>query len=314
MKRNNRIIQYGWNLFLASRVFPYGRFLITLFPFYAILMHSTSNISLWSLTLILPYVFAFSAGFMYNTICDSGTDPKDKNPITRGDLSMKIATVEMRILIAFSIALLFIFYKNWIAWITFLIYLFLWLSYSGLRIRFKESLAGPVAASIVLWIGPSLIVLIEFNFFETSAMTLLLGLFFIFIAYEIEHTIIDYELDALYGSKTFSIKLGKRNATITKYCMLIAGFIFLMYATEFLIGDEAILFRAIFAILFLLSIIFNIYNWHQIGYTEPKYISLSPLPYILTRIFIIAYGLLLLQIPTILIIFVIWIFFIRKYP
>src|SRR5512136_1372074 len=119
----HRMLQTARWVYLSSRVFPYGRYLITLFPFYAFLIADGTVDSVWQLAYVLPFVFAFSAGFIYNTLCDAPTDPESKNPITRGDFSKRQAKLSVVGMSAICLASSAVIYTSWIAVTTIAFYL-----------------------------------------------------------------------------------------------------------------------------------------------------------------------------------------------
>jgi 4-hydroxybenzoate polyprenyltransferase len=293
-------------LYMAARKFPYGQYLITVFPFYAILILNGFINSLYSLLLLLPFIAVMVAGFMYNTICDAPTDPKEKNPIGRGDISKRNTLIGMILSIIASILFFILLYKSYVAFLFFLFYIFLWLAYSGSKIRFKETFLGPLIASIVLFIGTPFIILLEFNYFNYSSILLLLGLLVIYIAHEIKHTIKDYDVDKSYNCKTFAIIFGRKYSSITEYLLLTTGFVFLL-GSSYLIGNSYY-FNIIFLILVLISIILLFYYGIKTNYNIENDLY-NYMPYIITRVFIIVYACLVLNLSPLLILFIIWISF-----
>lgn len=284
-----KILKFGLRIKALIRVFPYGNYLITVFPVFAILVQKGLIVSIWSLLYILPFVSIMAAGFGYNTICDAKKDPKEKNVITRGDMSKNSAYFLVMFLLIFSPLLFLSLYKSIYALAFFIFYVFLWLAYSGIKIRFKENYLGPVVASIVLWVAAPITLAIEFNLLDSAVLYLLLGLFFIYIGYEIRHTLGDYDMDLAYNCKTFAVIFGKKYATIIEYISLIIGYLLLLISVYCLLGPSLIDFTILFTTL-LIFIRF---------------------PFIVTRIFIIVYSCTLLQLPTLLILFIIWILLIR---
>jgi 4-hydroxybenzoate polyprenyltransferase len=245
-----------------------------------------------------------AAGFMYNTICDAPKDPIEKNPINRGDISEKNTFLGMVLLILGSISVFLILYKSYIAFSFFLVYIFLWLAYSGLRIRFKETVLGPLVASIVLFVGAPFIILLEFNYFDLSSVFLLLGLFLIYIAHEIAHTIKDYDVDKSYNCKTFAIILGRKYSAIIEYLTIIMGVAFLLGSS--ILIQTSIYFNLLLGIMFICSIITMIFYGFKSNFTN-RHSFIRLMPYLLTRIFIIGYACLILDLSPLLILFIIWI-------
>lgn len=295
----------------VSRAFPYGRYLITIFPFFAILMNAGFITSFSSLLLIIPFITTMQAGFMFNTYCDAEKDPKEKNPITRGDISKKTVLSLVILWVIISNLLFILIFKSKMAIILFLIYNFFWFGYSGLKIRFKETVLGPIIASIVLFVGPPLILLSEFNYFNHAIMSLLIGLFIIYTAHEIKHTVIEHDIDLSYNCKTFAVILGKKLATIIEYIALIIGYLFLLGATLSLEDSPTV--PLAFIIFFSIAVVSTVLYGYRVNFSLKKDLIFITLPYIATRVFIIIYGCLILNIPWLLIIFILWILFTDKY-
>ena len=291
----------------ATRVVNYGYYLVILFPFFALLLEYSRMAPSQVILFIVPFVFAMASGFIYNTICDAEKDPKEKNPITRGDLSTKQAFLALSafLLVAFF---LMIFISQSIAVILlFSVYMCIWFAYSGLGVRLKESIFGPVAASVVLWSGPSLILLVAFNYFTLSTISLLFGLFMIYIGHEIKHTIMDHDSDSTQDCKTFAVILGKKRASTAEYATLIAGVVFLLAGGYFLPQDSEAGITLFFAVLFAAAIISTGLYTLKCNYQVPSVITrITMLPYIVTKMFIITYGLVVLRLPLILVFFVLW--------
>ena len=295
-----------------SRVFPYGGYLITIFPFFAVLIHNDLIVSPWSLLLIIPFIPAMAAGFIYNTICDANKDPKEKNAITRGDFTKNNAFVVVIVSIIISFLIFLLTYTSKLSLIFFIFYIFLWLAYSGLKLRFKESLIAPLIASFVLWVGAPFILFTEFNYFDFTTILLWLGLFVIYIGHEIKHTTIDHDMDLEYNCKTFAVRCGKKTSTIIEYIALIAGYIFLLISINSLPGTLFIEFTILFALLFSTSIISTVSYGYKVNYNLSRDKIFTTLPYITTKIFIMVYSLIVLQLSILLVFFIIWIFLINR--
>ncbi len=297
-------------LYRASRRFPYLEQLIIVFPFYAILTMNGFINSPFSLLLILPFIGVITAGFMYNTICDAHIDPKEKNPITSGDISKKTTLIWMISIIIASILLFILFYRSYLAFIFFLFYIFLWLAYSGFKIRFKESFLGPLIAAIVGSVGAPFILLVEFNYFSYSSNLLFLGLFIISFAHEILHTVVDYDEDKLCSCKTFAIIFGKKYSSLFEYLLLIIGLVLLL-GSSYSIGNSYI-FNLIFVILFFVSIISTVSYGIKNNF-KVNTVLYNAMPYLLTRVFIIIYACLIFKLSALIILFIIWISFMDKF-
>lgn len=307
-----KMIRYDYQ---ASRVFPYLHYLIILFPFLALLInHGHVNVSMWLIAYVLPFVFADAAGFTYNTICDSSKDPKKKNPITRGDLSKHNAFASLAILLTLSVVSFFLIYRSILSMALFLFFILLWLAYSGFSVRFKETILAPPVASIVLWAGPPLILMAEFNYFGIDSLLLLAGIFAVYIGHEIKHTLIDHDEDMMHDCTTFAIITGKKISSYLEYLSLATGyllFIASLYAVRPPINPAYLfLFIALFGAALATTMIYGI----KMRFDHKTDVLPITLPYMAAKVFIIIYGCIMLQLPDLLIVFVIWIFVMGKYP
>lgn len=298
MKKED-LVRVLFSLRHAVRVFPYQRYLVMLFPGFALLLASSKIGAFEILLFMLSFAFAMAAGFIYNTVCDAEKDPEEKNPITRGDISTKCA-VRALVLSLFIATVLFIWASRSIfALFSFAVYMWIWFAYSGLGVRLKESVLGPVAASIVLWSGPQMLLLVSFSYLNMSAALLILGLFSIYTSYEIKHTLIDYDTDVAYDNKTFAVILGQERASLVAYTALTFGSVFLLASAYFPppgFGNTLLLF---FALLFIISIVFTAL-YESRGKDDLRgCLWSSPLPYVVTVMFIITFGLTVLRLPLI---------------
>jgi 4-hydroxybenzoate polyprenyltransferase len=300
--------------YLASRGFPYGRYLITLFPFYAFLIADGVVDSVWQLAYVIPFMFAIAAGFFYNTLCDAPTDPVSKNPITRGDFSQRQAKLSVIGLSVICLASSIIIYSSWIALATMAFYLLLWLLYSGLGVRFKESLLAPAVASYVLWVGPPSILLIQFSYFGTNPMLLLLGLFLIYAGHEIKHTVIEHEMDQQYGSRTFSVIVGQRRAACVEYVTLSAGFFFLAAVGYDMLWGSMPLSVVFFSILFLVTLAMTLTKGIRSSFKIKKDTIAVKAPYIGAKAFLIFMGAMTIGLSLLVTLFILWVFLIIPYP
>lgn len=314
MKRNSEIIQIILNIKSLFRVCPYGRFLITVLPVFAILYQNSFINSVWSILLIIPFIIAMASGYVYNTICDAKFDPKEKNILARGNLSLKTSYYILIFSVGISLLLFLFLYYSITAIFLFLIYIFLWLAYSGIKIRFKENLLAPIVASIVLWIGAPVIILSEFNYFDNSIVLLITGFFFVYIGHEIKHTVIEYEIDKKFDCKTFAVLLDKKKAIFIEYFVLILGFLCLIMSLYYLDNTLNIVFINLFSFLFLCSILLIIYYGYQAKFNITHDSLFITSPYIIAKVFLIVYSCLIIGIPLLFIVFGVWIFLIDKYP
>jgi 4-hydroxybenzoate polyprenyltransferase len=298
-------------IYESSRKFPYEQYLITSFPFFAILFMNGFNISFYSLFLLAPFITVMAGLFMYNTICDAPQDPEFKNPITRGDVSEKTVKLSMWACVVLSIFLVLLLYKSYVSDLIFILYLFLSFTYSGLRLRFKETILGPPVASFLLFCAAPLLLLVEFSYFNYSAILLLLGLFIVYFGHEIKHTIIEYDMDKSANCQTFAVVIGKKNSTIIEYLTLIIGFLLILMSINLIVNSSIII--VVFSLLTLIAIISTISYGYKNNYDINKDTFYNDLPYITTKILYIGYACLILNIPELIIFFIIWILFTDKY-
>jgi len=297
----------------VTRTFPYLEQLITLFPFFALLLASSRIAPFEVLLFVLAFAFVLAAGFTYNQIYDAEKDPGAKNPITRGEVSKGSAFLLLALSLSLAIILFVFTSRSVVATLLFGAYLFLCFAYSGLGIRLKESIFGPAAASIALWSGPPLLVLVSFNYFSVSAILLLIGLFIVYIGNEIKHTRIEDDLDASYDCKTFAVIVGKKRAAAAEYSTVALGSVFLLAGAYYApTSNTAII--ALFTAAFAISIISAVLYGARRNYNLQSDVTVIILPYIITRMFLITYGFVVLLSPPILIFFALWIFLMKEYP
>ena len=260
---------------------------------------------------LLPFIPLFAAGFMYNTLCDADKDPKEKNPVTQGAVSEKFVLIAIILNFLLSLFFVILIYSSKVAIILAVLYIFLWLSYSGIKIRFKESIVGPVVASIGFFVLPSVMLLSQFNYFSFGSIMLILGLFMIYFGHEIKHTIIEYELDLSYNCRTFAVILGKKDANIVEYVSIIIGYFFLLASIYYFIPNYLLII--LFTIIFMFSMISTVTYGIKTNFDQSKDVLYNILPYIATRFSIITLGLLILNLPILIVLFVIWILFTDRY-
>jgi 4-hydroxybenzoate polyprenyltransferase len=305
LKKAFRTIIY---VYYASKCFPFGDYFFVVFPFISILLTDGLMNSIWDLLLVIPYGISMASGFIHNTICDLATDPKEKNIIGQGHLQKGLAENSMVILMLLAIISSIILYNSWIAIALFWSIILMALAYNGLGMRLKESMFGPIIASITLWIGAPLVILTEFNYIKNSLVLLLVfGIFFVYIGYEIQHTIRDYEIDLAYGNKTFSVRAGKKNAVMVEYLSVFLGYILLIssiYTYSHYIFTNALIFCVIvFALSLGLAIAYGI----KVKFNIERNSIFPVIPYHITKLFILFYGLLILKIPEAILVFIIYI-------
>jgi 4-hydroxybenzoate polyprenyltransferase len=303
--RKEDAIKIFFSVRQATRAFPYERYLLTLFPVFALLLASSKIRASEIVLVLLAFAFVFAAGFIYNAVCDAEKDPKAKNPISRGDLSTKGA-IRALVLSLFVATILFIWASQSIlAIFSFVVYLYLCLAYSGLGVRLKESVLGPFAASFVLWSGPPLVVLVSFGNLNISAGLLVLGLFSVYASREIEHTLIDHDLDVTYDNQTFAVVLGPELASIVAYTALTFGSVFLLASAYFPPPSFSTAILLLFALLFIISIVSTALHTSRRNYDFHAG-ALTAAPYVVTAMFIITFGLMVLRLPLMLVFFALW--------
>ena len=309
-------------LYRTSKSLKYGAYFITMFPFFAILIYNGFINSPWALFYILPFIPAFAGGFMFNTFGDRFKDPNGKNPIVKGAISEKFVLTSIALSFLLSILFMILIYSSTIALFLLLLIIFLSLIYSGSKLRLKESIFGPMIASVGFFVLPGVILLTEFNYFSFGSILLILGLFIIYYAHEIKHTILEYELDLSYDCRTFAVILGKKNSNIVEYISLIMGFLLLIISIYYLLPDSYLLVQysitnsyivLAFAIFFIISFILTLLYGIRTGFDQKEDMIYNTLPYIATRTCYITIGLFLLSLPLLVILFVVWILFTDKY-
>jgi 4-hydroxybenzoate polyprenyltransferase len=217
-------------LFQLTRALSYTRFLFMLVPFFSLL--ASDNIvssPVLVISLIIPFVFLHAAGFTYNFMCDVHVDSVDKNPITKGSISKNKASLLLLAFLLISAILFTFFYRSVAAFLLFAVYMFFWLSYSGLKIRFKESLIGVFVASFVLWVAAPLILITEFSYFSNTVVAILLFVFLTYAGQEMLHTILDYDNDSAKNCKTFAVQAGRKKAIIIMCMLILVGYLCILW-------------------------------------------------------------------------------------
>lgn len=199
------------------RYFPYLDFSAQFFPIYAYLYATRSIHSPAALLLMAPFVFVHAAGFAYNNLVDRDDPPFRVNPVASGSISPKQAGWIIGVCVSLSLLAFGLMYRSPAAWGGYLAYLVLAFAYSGLGVRFKERLVGPLVMAYGWAAGP-LIIALEFNRLSDPVITrLILAIFLIYAGREVYHTIIDYENDLQTGYRTFAVRTSSplRRAALT---------------------------------------------------------------------------------------------------
>jgi 4-hydroxybenzoate polyprenyltransferase len=312
--RKGDAIKFFFSVKLAARAFPYERYLLTLFPAFALLLASNKIGASEILLFLLAFAFAMAAGFIYNVVCDAEKDPEAKNPITRGDMSTKGAIRVVVLSLVVAIVLFIWASQSKLAIFLFVVYLCLCLAYSGLSVRLKESVLGPFAASFVMWSAPPLLVLVSFSYLNISAGLLVLGLFSIYACHEIEHTLIDHDLDVASDYRTFAVTVGPARASIGAYTALTFGSVFLLASAYFPPPSFSATILLLFALLFIISIVSTVVYVSRRDYNLRGGARLTAVPYVVTGMFIITFGLTVLRVPLLFVFFALWFYLVSPWP
>ncbi|MGD0450531.1 MAG: UbiA family prenyltransferase, partial [Candidatus Bathyarchaeia archaeon] len=270
------------------------------------------HITPYSFLLIIPFIPAMAAGFIYNAICDAAKDPKFKNPITNGTLPKEVAQIVAIAFALISAILFFLLYSSLVALSISTLYLILWFAYSGLKIRFKETYLAPIVASFVLWVGAPLILVAEFNSFKILIDGLLLGLFFVFFSFEVNHTIGDYDLDLKYDCRTFAVRVGQKKAIIAKHITLSFGYALILLSAYFLLdaSNMILVFLPLFP---LTQTVMILYDKKRIRLDRKMYENLFFVsPFFVIKFFLIIFSVLVMNFQIQYSLFFIWLFLIDK--
>lgn len=303
-----QLISSAANLGKLLRHFPYTEMLALFLPIYALLYVHGRIVSPVALLLMVPFVFAYAAGFVYNNITDIKDDPYIKtNPLVRGEVSQAYARAILSVCIAFSILSFLVLYNTNMARLVYFGYLFFCLAYSGCGVRFKERLAGPLIAAFVIWIGGPLILLTEFKSFDAVTIGLILGSWLVFIGREILHTITDYEADMRSGYRTFAIRAGLCTSSWTQNLSFIAGAMILasslyIYFNGWPTNAMGVL---LFAVLGLAVMV------HLVACLNSQLLD-QRTAYLLIRLFYVMYTAVILQLSPLLVLMFAWIFLTSK--
>lgn len=293
----------------SIRIFPYSSYLLVLFPFFATLINANKINSLNAFVFLVPFILAYASGFAYNTLMDATMDPELKNPVKRGEISRQSIIMLILFLLSISVLLFLQISTSLLSMSFFLVFIFLFFSYSGLNIRLKESYLGPFIASIVLWTGPSFILLVIYNYFDQTLATLLVGIFFVFTGREIRHTLIDYTDDLGENCKTFSVKLGYDKANKIQYLFLVIGSLFIPVCFQFSLKKMGLDSSTVVMLLWLFSILYFITIFLIYRFSPKAY-----LPYHLIKIILIIYGLMMLNLSPLYAVLILLVILSEKFP
>jgi 4-hydroxybenzoate polyprenyltransferase len=291
-----------------TRGLPYTEFFFMVIPFFSLLVSADVVSSLpLVISLMLPLVLLVAGGFTYNQISDAHIDSVEKNPITRGAISKRAASLLSLAFLLASIISFLMFYTSMASFLLFALHIFFWYAYSGLKIRFKETLVGVFVASFVFWIAPSLIILAQFNYLTNTAIALLIFIFLTYTNRDILHTLLDYEIDGAQGSRTFAVRLGRRNTIIIMHTLLSIAGVFTI-VNSFISGD---------IILQVLSVIYGTCYAAIVGIQVLTYKIRHDLsflwmsgrwPFFFSRLYLLVLSLIFLRFSFLLCFLVVWIF------
>ena len=288
------------------RHFPYTELLVVFFPFYAYLITLGYITSPFALLLMVPFILTNAVGFIYNNIADVN-DPSAKNPIVAGDITLRQAQAVFILFFAASIVSFVLQYTSLTAWAIFFVYYFFGLAYSGLGLRFKESLVGPIVASFIIWVGGPLVLTTEFNVFNAVTVGLLLGTFFVYIGRETYHTMIDYYNDLKSKNQTLAVTLGLKGAYAVKdITFLLGSSLFLFSIYSYFQGWPSDFISILLVLLVIVSAALVIAYDLGVRFYDPRN------PWLLTKLFYIWYAAVILKFDALIALLFIWVFLTSK--
>jgi 4-hydroxybenzoate polyprenyltransferase len=297
-------VSFAAGLRRLMRHFPYTEMLALFLPIYAYLYAHGRIVSPVAILFMIPFIFADAAGFVYNNMTDTKDDPYRKaNPLVRGEISLAQARIVLCVSLALSIISFLLLYKEALAQLVYFVYLFLCLAYSGCGVRLKETLVSPLVAAFIVWVGGPLILLTEFNNFDTVTIGLVLGSWLVFISREVLHTISDCESDMHSGYRTFAVRVGLRISGWIQNMAFIAGAVVLIGSLYHYFGGWPISAMSV-----LLFIILGLAVAVQLA-ASLSYQLLDPrAPYLLLRVFYVMYAAVILQLAPLIVLMFVWVF------
>lgn len=329
MIMNKKKIIYGVKK--SIRVFPYSEYLLTFLPFYAYLYQRGIIESVWTLLLMIPFILANAGGFIYNTICDASSDSPKKNPIAAGLITKKDLYNVLYAVLCTTIILFIILYNSGLAILCFIAYILLWLSYSGLQIRFKESLLGPMVASIVLWVGGPFILLINYKYIDAAMFYLLASFFLIYTSNELNHQIGGYIEDRDAGTKTFTVRVGMTVSILLRIILLALGCMFFVLSAMYVLNLTILASIASYLILLLVLFAFDIasYPYFLVDSIKSLFNKKQPLypsilltkkdmgifhysPFSIFKVFIVLYTCMIMNFSIWVTVMLLWVFVTSK--
>jgi 4-hydroxybenzoate polyprenyltransferase len=298
-----------------TRVQCYTEFLFMLIPIFSLLFSQGLVLSPSFVLLSVPFAFLFAAGAIYNFIRDVDFDSAEKNPFAKGALSKQRALIFLLAFFIASIVSFLLLYQSLWALLFFSAYVFFTFSYSGLKFRFKETLASVVVASFVLWIAAPLIVLAEFEIFSREALVLLLFITLTYTGREIHHTLLDYKKDLEKGCKTFAIKVGRKNAIFIENMLLFAGLCCILFNSASSSNPLLIILSSLYGLGYVVSLVFQVL-FHKLSSDSSRFDFLTTFgrwPFFLSRFYLLALSLIYLQFSPVASLIVIWVYLTTKH-
>ena len=296
-----------------TRPWSLTEFLFTLIPVFSLLFAAnivTSPALVISLT--VPFLFLFAAGFIYNSRCDVHVDSDDKNPIRRGVISKRKAILLMLAFLLVTIFSLLLFYTSIVVFLFFALHLLLGFLYNGLGLRLKESPLGVFIAGFGFYAAPPLYVLIQFNYFSPAALALLLFIFLTYTGREILHTLLDYEKDASKNCKTFAVRFGRTKAMVIMQILGLSGYLVILWEViasgNFFLQVVSFIYGAVY----LAIIAVEILTWkflHNLGFLW----VVGRWPFFLCRLYLLLFSLIFMELSPLVSLLAVWAFLTTKH-
>ena len=157
-------------------------------------------------------------------------------------------------------------------------------------------------ASYILWVVPSLLLLIEYSLFNPVTICLISGIFLIFSAHEIHHQIADYMGDKQTNVKTLTVKIGLKKAFLISNITSSLGFLLIAYSMYVSLHFSYFVFFAPLILLFILL--------QNIIATKKSIILTGNIP---VKTVLIAFGVLSLGLSPLMMLLILTVFFAEIY-
>jgi len=240
---NSKVMDYLKLIRLKNfgRVYIYQIFFVLFYVYF-------SNIGYKYLLVLFPYIFVSMGGYIHNNIVDYKTDNSLKNPITDGSISIKQAKKLMIFFIFLAVICQF-FIFDYFLFISLCIYIFLWYGYNkGIgQFRLKESIFGPISASLILYCFYPLV----FAIYLHKGFLIAVLIFIYGLSSEMGHTYAGYLEDKKNKINTFAVILGNKITFWMSTILLVTVYLL------FLISFSYILKEWLFWICFVFLILIN---------------------------------------------------------